>query len=293
MNPKVSICIPTYNRKDYLKDTLDSIFAQTYKDYEVIVVDDGSTDGTKDMLDKAGYNLRYHWQENAGNAAARNTLIRLANGEFIAFIDSDDLFLPDAIERLVKAIESESGNVIAYGPYLRIDENGNVIGKNTRKLHSGYITAPLFKDIFVHTFGSMFPKKFLQEAGGFDESLLTSPDYDLWLRLSLKYPFLALSEPTSKRRRHANNISNRSFRVTATKLKLLESFYFEKGGHDVIPKRIAMRRLSKASYRAGRCALEENLIQQGRQLLVQSFKHHPNIKSLAYWIKSLISKAAN
>ena len=88
MNPKVSICIPTYNRKDYLKETLDSIFAQTYKDYEVVVIDDGSTDGTKDMIDKAGYNLRYYWQENVGQATTRNRLTKLSRGQYIASINS-------------------------------------------------------------------------------------------------------------------------------------------------------------------------------------------------------------
>ncbi len=286
MNPKVSICIPTYNRKDYLKETLDSVFAQTYKDYEVIVVDDGSTDGTKDMLDRSGYKLRYQWQANAGVAAARNVLIKLAKGEFIAFIDSDDLFLPNAIERLLGAIENESGNVIAYSSYLRIDPNGKVIGKCKRKLHNGYITTQLFRSIFVHTLGSMFPKKILKDIGGFDESLLVAEDYDLWLRLSLKHRFVALPEPTAKRRRHANNICSSSFITCSTLLKVLERFYYEKGGREIIPKSSAMRRLSRVACRAGRCAVNEGLTQQGRQLLRQSFRQHPNIKALIHWATS-------
>ena len=290
MSPKVSICIPTYNRKDYIRQTLDSIFAQTYKDYEVIVVDDGSTDGTKDMLDHFGYKLRYHWQANAGAAAARNALLRLAKGEFIAFIDSDDLFLPSAVERLLTAIENKSGNVIAYSPYLRIDKNGKIIGKSRPEFHSGYMTAQLFQHVFVHTLGSMFPKRFLEDVGGFDESLSVGEDYDLWLRLSLKHRFLPLPEPTSKRRRHSNNIANRSFEGCSTVLKVLERFYYEKGGRGIVPKRSAMRRLSQVACRAGCCAVNEGLLRQGRQLLRQSFRQHPNIKALICWAKSLITK---
>jgi len=80
--PNISVCIPTYNREHLLKETLDSVFAQTYRDFEVVIVDDGSTDGTKQMLEKNGYNVRYHWQENAGDANARNKLIELANDTF-------------------------------------------------------------------------------------------------------------------------------------------------------------------------------------------------------------------
>jgi len=287
VSPKVSICIPTYNRKDYLKETLDSVFAQTYKDYEVIVVDDGSTDGTKDMLDHFAYKLRYHWQANAGVAAARNILITLARGEFITFIDSDDLFLPQALERLLTAIGNESQDVIAYSPYLRIDQNGKIIGKSKRRRHNGYITSQLFQHVFVQTLGSLFPKKFLEDAGGFDQSLLVAEDYDLWLRLSLKHPFVGLGELTSKRRRHSNCISNSSFKGYSTVLKVLERFYYENGGSQVIRKRPAMRRLSRVACRAGRCAVNEGLLRQGRQLLRQSFRRHPNIKSLTYLAMSL------
>jgi len=81
---KVSICVPTYNRKDYLKETLESILAQTYKDYEIVIVDDGSTDGTEDMIKELGVPITYHWQENSGDAAARNKLIKLARGQLMA-----------------------------------------------------------------------------------------------------------------------------------------------------------------------------------------------------------------
>ena len=81
--PNVSVCIPTYNREHLLKETLESVFAQTYKDFEIIIVDDGSTDDTKQMLEKNNFNVRYHWQKNAGDAAARNKLIELAQGKKI------------------------------------------------------------------------------------------------------------------------------------------------------------------------------------------------------------------
>ena len=97
--PRVSVIIPAYNRADLIEETLDSVFAQTYRDYEIIVVDDGSTDDTRAVLAPlaAAGKLRYTYQENAGLPAARNTGIRMAAGQYVAFLDSDDLFTPDKL----------------------------------------------------------------------------------------------------------------------------------------------------------------------------------------------------
>jgi glycosyltransferase involved in cell wall biosynthesis len=283
----VSICIPTYNRKDYLKETLDSILVQTYKDYEIVIVDDGSTDGTEDMLKQLGFPVTYHWQENGGDAAARNKLIELARGQYISFIDSDDLLLPDAIEKLVRIMQTEDEDVIAYGSYLRIDQNGKVYGRCKRKLYSGNITKYLFQTVFVHSCGSMFPKKILKDSTVFDTSLKVCSDYDFWLRLSMKYRFVALPEPTFKRRRHINNLSTASFENYLTEFQVLERFYYEKGGNKIIPQKTAMKILSKEGCRTGRYAIREGLYDQASQLLGQSFRRHPNLKSLIHWTKAI------
>lgn len=286
--PKVSVCIPAYNRKDYLRETLDSILAQTCKDYEIIVVDDGSTDGTENMIRELDFPVTYHWQENSGDAAARNKLVQLARGRYILFIDSDDLLLPDAVERLVKVMETETEDIIAYGSYLRIDRNSNVYGRSRRRLYSGNITKHLFKTICVHFGGSMFPRKILKEFPIFDTSLKVCSDYDFWLRLSTKYRFIALSNPAFKRRRHSGNLSTNSFENYFTELKVLKRFYYENGGKEVVPKRIAMRRLGKGQYRAGKCAVEEGNYQAARNLLRRSFRRHPSIKSAIQWLRAVL-----
>ena len=283
MAPKISICIPTYNRKGLLKETLESIFMQTYKDYEVVIVDDGSTDDTEQMIKDTGYPVRYYWQENAGDAAARNKLIKLADGQYISFLDSDDLLPPDAVERMVDVMSKEPEDVIVYGPYVTIDQDGNVCKRKRKKLHSGYITQNLFENILVHSCGSMFPKKVLEEAGGFNEALPVCADYDLWLRLSQKYRFIAIHEPLFKRRRHSGNLSRYSFTNRKTEFDVLENFYYNGGGEKSISPRRAMKRLSKEGYRAGRCAIRESLSESACQLLSQSFRRHPNSKSLLWW----------
>ena len=280
----VSICIPTYNRRDYLKQALASVFAQTYKDYEVVVVDDGSTDGTGEMIKQAGYSVRYYCQQNAGDAAARNRLVELARGQFISFLDSDDLLIPDAIERMMTVMDAHSEEVVVYGPYIAIDQNGNTCKMKRRKLYSGHIPQHLFESILVHSCGSLFPKKILKEAGGFDTSLPVCSDYALWLRLSLKYRFIALSKPTFKRRRHTGSLSKRTFANRKIELDILEKFYYDCDGKEFIPRKIAMKRLSKEGYRAGRCALREGLAETATSLLAQSFRRYPNFKSFIWWL---------
>jgi len=124
----------------------------------------------------------------------------------------------------------------------------------------------------------------------FDTSLNVCSDYDLWLSLSTKYKFIALPEPTFKRRRHPGNLSNLSFENCLTEFKVLERFYYERGGDKVIPPKIASKVLGKSGFKTGRCAFREGSYDQATQLLGQSFRRHPNFKSLFYWTKAGIAK---
>jgi alpha-1,3-rhamnosyl/mannosyltransferase len=284
MTPNVSVCIPTYNRELLLKEALDSVFAQTYRDFEVVIVDDGSTDGTRQMLRRYGYKVRYCRQENAGDAAARNKLIELARGRYISFLDSDDLLYPDALEKMVGAMPQNAENVVVYGPYAAIDEHGDSLRRRRRKLYSGRITKYLFEDILVHPSGSLFPKRVLVQAGGFDSSLSVCSDYDLWLRLSLEYDFIAITGPIYKRRRHGGNISRICFANQNTEFKVLEKFYYNGRNRGVIPTGAAMRRLSKEQYRAARSAIRESMEQTACDFLRESLKRHFYLKTLFWFI---------
>jgi glycosyltransferase involved in cell wall biosynthesis len=280
--PTVSVCIPTFNRKDYLRQALESLQQQTYKDFETIVLDDGSTDGTGEMIKQMGYNVKYRWQGNAGEAATTNRLIELSGGDYISFLHSDDLLFPDAIERMVKAVEAANEDVVVYGNYVKVDENGNIFGESKRKLYSGRITARLFEDIIVHPVGSMFPKRAIVEVGGLDESLRACYDYKMELMISLKYSFVALDKPTFKRRRHSGNTSMVSFANQLAELEVLKDFYCRQGGKDYVPENMARKRLAREAYRAGRSAIDEKLFQKGYELLKESYGLSPNLKTLFY-----------
>ena len=124
--PRVSVIIPTYNRAGYLCESIESVLTQTYTDYEIIVVDDGSTDDTEEVLQLwiADGTIHYVWQENRGESAARNHGIELAIGEYIAFLDSDDLFMPTKLEEQVAYLDNHPEVGMAHSCYSKFGEAG-------------------------------------------------------------------------------------------------------------------------------------------------------------------------
>ncbi|MCZ6746659.1 MAG: glycosyltransferase family A protein, partial [Acidobacteria bacterium] len=184
--PLVSVIIPTYNRADYLEQALSSVFRQTFTDYEVIVVDDGSTDHTPDVLKSYQERITSLRQENSGAARARNRGIRLARGNWVAFLDSDDMWQPVALERLVAGAAQypEAGLITMRGLLMKSDGEvtDRIVGKRSpgpsfttrsrRDKDSGGVLTP------------MVQRRVLEDVGGYDESLRTAHDCDLWLRIS-------------------------------------------------------------------------------------------------------------
>jgi glycosyltransferase involved in cell wall biosynthesis len=263
------------------------VFRQSFRDFELVIVDDGSTDGTEEMVGSLGVPVRYYKQENQGDAAARNALLDKAKGKYISFIDSDDLLVDDAIERLMRPFEEPPFDKIVYGPYYNIDAEGKIVGRCKRSLQSGYITKHLFEDILIHSCGSMFPADLIRKEGGFDTSLRVCSDYAFWLRLSLNYPFVALDEPTFLRRRHESNISGATFENRLIELKVLEDFYFKQGGRGYVPKVTAMRRLSEECYRAAKSAMSEGRGKEAKLYSMKALIRCPlNFKAAGSLVKS-------
>ncbi len=205
--PRVSVIIPTYNRKDYVQEAIDSVLVQTYDDYEIIVVDDGSTDGTGDILrTQFGARLRYEWQENRGESSARNRGISLAQGEYVAFLDSDDLALPRRLARAVDALDSDPGVGMVSGQALLIDAQGKRI--ESAPLGVGLDTASLTPagllggNLIAGPSTVTVRKRILDDLCGFDESLRYGEDWDLWIRISSVARVVVLPEPLAYLRRH-------------------------------------------------------------------------------------------
>ena len=188
MNKLVSIIIPTYNAGKYIKETVDSALAQTYKNIEIIVVDDGSTDDTKNIL--APYietgKVQYVFQQNKGLSGARNAGIKIAKGEYIALLDADDIFLPEKIEQQVNHLEKNPGCDVSYCDLYHFwDEEPDKLLKLNYKYYSGAEVLPrLLEKSFIAPLTVVIRKSVFGRFGYFDENLKRSEDLDFYFRLA-------------------------------------------------------------------------------------------------------------
>jgi len=203
-DPLVSVIIPTYNRAGIISRTIDNVFDQTYKNIEVIIVDDGSTDDTVARLREYGSRIRVVWRENAGPATARNRGVETARGEIIAFQDSDDAWLPQKIERQVALLEKAGNHVpccICNATLISSDRPAITSFRNARlspHVEEGlWLNAPqvLMDRFLLFNQTVAIRRAALDKTGGFDETLRYLEDADLALRLSLLGPFAFIREP--------------------------------------------------------------------------------------------------
>jgi glycosyltransferase involved in cell wall biosynthesis len=222
-NSTISIIIPTYNRARYVTEAVESVFAQTFKDYEVIVVDDGSTDNTQTVLEPYMERIRYVWQKNRGVWAARNRGISEARGEFIAFLDSDDLWETAALETLLDTFQEEAVAVSASANRL-IRQDGNLLGGFEKKRSPGpyFTTRSLLGSDFCLP-GHAYRKSCFASCGLFSESLSIGEDLDMWLRVSMRFRLRYIETPLVRRRLHDANLISDS-KKPAYHLRIVEKF---------------------------------------------------------------------
>lgn len=204
-NQLVSIIIPAYNAARYVKGAVDSALAQTYPNVEVIVVDDGSTDNTAEILSPyaAAGKIKYVKQENKGLAGARNAGIRVSRGAYVALLDSDDLFLPEKISRQAAALESHPDFGVCYCDLIHFadSQKGRRFYHHRYKYPSGDIFPDLLQAQLVNPLAVMLRRSVLDAHGLFDESLRRSEDWEMWLRLSRAgVKFYYLGEPLAQYR---------------------------------------------------------------------------------------------
>ena len=274
--PLVSVIIPTYNRAVWLREALESVFAQTWSDFEVIVVDDGSTDSSEQVVCDFGDRVSYIRQENGGAATARNRGVEAARGKWIAFLDSDDLWLPHKLDRCMDRIRRESETVFLFHPMVEIDENGAVVRGRSKRPAEGRVLDRLFAHCFVHTPTVVVRRDVLDEAGGFDPALEVCEDYSLWLRISAKHPFALVTEPLAQRRLHKDRLSKSVMhRNMIQRAEMLERFYCEQGGRDLLNPRGARKRLARVFRSAAKANLRERRFADAHVLLQRSRAYRP------------------
>lgn len=205
--PKVSIITPAYNHVNFIRHTIDSVLNQTYRDFEHIVVDDGTTDGTAEALKSYGNRIKYIRQENRGTAAATNAGVRASSGEYIAILDSDDAWLPQKLERQMPIFDQFPDTAAIYSHAYVIDAAG--------KLKEGVLLgqpfsqdgafADLLRDDPIPLLTAVVRRDCVDRLGGFNEGLPSISDWDLWIRISARWPIAFVPEPLALYRIHGRN----------------------------------------------------------------------------------------
>ena len=281
-NPPVSVVIATFNRAEYLPQTLDSVLGQTFQNFEAIVIDDGSTDDTLRALSPYENRIEYVYQENRGPSAARNVGVRYAKGDWIAIQDSDDLSLPNHLQTLYGYAKDHPncGMVFANGSYLGGPEhNRDTIiarAKSRRLAAQGVRLEDLFDKSIVRLQAALISKRCYDEIGGHDESLRISMDLDLAFRLFSRYPMAYLDEVVFSYRKHSGNISgNQELRLVENIRvieKLLQSNQQAKA--TLGAKRVASR-LAYRYYRLAKGRWKQNENDKAREALGQAIQLRP------------------
>ena len=230
--PHVSVVVPTYNRANYLAQTLDSILAQTFQDFEIIIADDGSTDNTAEVV-RAYDNARihYHLLEHGGLPAALNQGLRAARGKYIGRIDSDDVWLPTLLAELVPVLENDARLGIVYARAQGMDANSEPLTQllGLPERFPGETLKSLVYGDFITPIALVISSQAIAQAGGYDESLHGNEDWDLWLRIARNYGVAYVPRVLARYRYHAQGLthagSERMMRVMQDRVRVLDKFF--------------------------------------------------------------------
>ncbi len=226
--PEVTVVLPTFNRADMILDAIRSVQAQTFQDWEIVVVDDGSTDNTREIIQAlADPRIRYVYQENKGLPGARNTGIRNARAELIAFLDSDDAFLPEKLSWQVNMMKTQSDLGLVAGDVFFTDAHLTPLfearaweSQPTLTLKDWVLGCPIIVS------ATMVRRGWLEKAGLFDETMRYVEDWDLWLRLSfLGCPMEWLPRPVTLYRIHGQNMAKHAALMKQGMLRMFDKFF--------------------------------------------------------------------
>jgi glycosyltransferase involved in cell wall biosynthesis len=217
----VSVIIPAYNAEAFVVDTVNSVLNQTCQDLEVIVVDDGSKDGTVAALEQFGARIRVHQQANGGVARARNAGVGLASGSWIAFLDADDLWLPEKLERQLAVASAP----MTYTDRINIGARGPLpeVQSEITPMHDGDVFEALLREgNFITNTSVMIRRELFEKLGGFYTGLNGTEDWDLWIRVAEHHRIGFVPQPLVKYRFHEASISRNYVRMSRERMQVIE-----------------------------------------------------------------------
>jgi glycosyltransferase involved in cell wall biosynthesis len=290
--PHVTVVIPAFNAETHIGATLSSIANQTFSDFEVIVVDDGSTDGTITEAERYAdrMSLRVISQRNAGPSAARNKGVRAARGRYCAFLDADDLMLPRRLAVQAESLDAQPDLGLVHSDLMTFDSSGTI--HTTRRVFSnpcsGMILDRLLLDNFITTSTVMAPKHRLIEAGLFDEKLRLSEDFDLWLRIAERWAIGYIEEPLVRYRRRHGSLSDDKLVTGMAALEVVEHFWRSHENYAASNPRIRRKSIAHHLSIAATAALNQTKLLRALGFLARSVCFDPF--SIATWKQ--VAKAA-
>lgn len=227
----VSIIIPVYNGEHYIAEAIDSLLKQTYDKIEIIVVDDGSEDNTARIV-KSFRHVRYIHQENRGVSASRNLGMSIARGDYIAFLDADDLYTPEKVEKQVDVLINSPDVDVVYNDGIEVDKNKKTLNilksEYVFENRADFVAFLLFRQIVPVPASIMIRKKCINENVFYSSEYVQAEDYDFILRLAERYKFKYIPETLYIYRRHANNLTNAHCFQQKSELEVLRKIGFDK-----------------------------------------------------------------
>lgn len=274
MTELVSIIIPTFNRSTVVLRAINSVLNQTYKNFELIVVDDGSTDDTELQLQTliADNSIQFFKKANGGVASARNFGVSKARGSWFAFLDSDDEWLPHKLQEQMTFLKDKTHLSIVYGEEIWMRNGVRVNQKKIHQKFGGWIFEKCIEQCFIAPSSVLIAKKLFEEIKGFDENFVVCEDYDLWLKISSRYEIGLIEQPLIvKYGGHEDQLSTKYFAMDMWRLRAMNNI-------------LQTTSLSESMNKA----LVEKMKHKG-EILIKGYDKHGNLEQAAL-VKNILSK---
>jgi len=277
--PTVSVIIHTYNNEKFIAETVESVLNQTYKDYEIIVVDDGSVDGTREALMPYMQKIRYHYKENGGIASAKNAGINLSQSELVAFLDHDDLWVPDKLQLQMECFKENPLLGLVYAKYTSF-RDGKELRTKPEKGYSGWIFKELLAKSFIQTSTVVVKKKCLNAVGPYDESFSLGDEYDMFLRISKKFQCGFVNKGLTRYRVHDTNASNNDFLFDNENLGVYKKIYNNFTDLDTEEKKILRKRIARYSMKVAEGLNSQGKLEESKKYQKEALRYLPFYKRI-------------
>ena len=286
--PQVTVVIPAYNAMTYLPETVSSVLAQSFTDFEVLIINDGSADHinawTSALSDPR---VRLISQENQGLPGARNTGIREAQGNYIAFLDADDLWATTKLEKQVQYLQTNAALGVVYTWTVLVDESGQPTGRIFASQAEGNVWQQLLEtDVISNGSSAMVRRDCFETVGDFDRALTSAEDLDMWLRLAVHYPFAVVKEPLTLYRQYANSMSKNRQRMFQNLRTVIEKA-FQKAPMEVLHLR--NRAYASITLNQAWWSITEGDYQTAKVWRQQARLHYPKIQYSEKYIRLQIA----